>query len=214
MAKLIPDADGLFDVQQDVIEKRIEDLIKSDRRLGDASLLVYSNGKYKQRKNKSLPGGADAILQVNDFNGRAGECAVMSELLFRGYNVNRMMVDGGIDLVAFKDGVYYFYQVKTVGIKDGCIQASIPIDNFDKNKGYASQMRYVIVGRYIGKDGSMLNHYFIFSHDDVEKEMFDRNIKKGTTYISIKIKFHERTGDPILYDGDSERSASWYKNHF
>lgn len=214
MAKIDLTSNSLFGMQQDVIEQKIENLIKSDRKLGDASLLVYTKGKYKQRKAKSLPGGADAMLQVNDFNGRGGECAVMSELLFRGYNVNRMMVDGGIDLVAFKDGIYYFYQVKTVGVKDGCIQASIPIESFDKNKGYSSQMRYVIVGRYTNREGSMFNHYFIFSQDDIEKEMFDRNIKKGSTYISIKIKFHERTGDPILYDGDSERSASWYKNHF
>lgn len=212
--QLIPDSAELFDGRQEIIEREIDELIRADKKLGDASTLVYSKGKYKQRKNKTLPGGADALLQANDFTGRGGECAVMSELLFRGYNVNRMMVDGGIDLVAFKDASYYFYQVKTVGVKDGFIQASIPIESFEKNAAYASQMRYVIVGRYRGKDDNLFNHYFVFGQEDINKEMFDKVIKKGSTYISIKIKFHERTGEPILYDGDNERSASWYRNRF
>mgnify|MGYP000848714007 CR=1 FL=1 len=214
VSQLLPDNNDLFDERRVQIEADVERLIKADKKLGDASLLTVNKGKYKQRKTKSLPGGADALLQSNDFTGRAGECAVMSELLFRGYNVNRMMVDGGIDLVAFKDSSYFFYQVKTVGVKDGCIQASIPIDNFEKNRGYAPQMRYAIVGRYFNKDGVQLNHYFVFGQDDIEKEMFDKTIKRGSTYISIKIRFHERTGDPILYDGENEHSASWYRNHF
>lgn len=212
--QLYPQAMDLFDTSTSDVEQQVEALIKADKKLGDASVLTYSKGKYKQRKSKAQPGGADAILQANDFTGRAGECAVMSELLFRGYNVNRMMVDGGIDLVAFKDGFYYFYQVKTVGMKDGCLQASIPIDNYAKNKGYASQMRYVIVGRYNDKDGKMLNHFFVFSQDDIEKEIFDKCIKMGSAYISVKIRFHELTGDPMLYDGDKETSCKWYYNRF
>ena len=214
IASLVPESESLFNDQSDVIEKSVEELIKADRKLGDKSLLTYSKGKYKQRKNKNLPGGADPNLQSNDFVGRAGECAVMSELLYRGYNVNSMMVDGGVDLVAFKDTFYYFYQVKTVGMKDGCIQASIPIESFEKNRIYASQMRYVIVGRYLDKEGNPANHFFVFSQEDIEKEMFDKTIKRGLANISIKIRFHERSGEPMLYDGDNERGASWYKNRF
>lgn len=214
VASIIPDSDILFNDQQVEIERCVENLIKNDKKLGDASLLTYNKGKYKLRKNKNLPGGADANLQSNDFIGRAGECAVMSELLYRGYNVNSMMVDGGVDLVAFKDTFYFFYQVKTVGVKDGCIQASIPIESFDKNKIYASQMRYVVVGRYMDKDGFPANHFFVFGQEDIEKEMFDKTIKKGIANISIKIRFHERSGEPVLYDGDTTRSASWYRNRF
>lgn len=215
VAARLSDQDGplLFDERQAEIERRVDELIKADKKEGDASILIYSNGKYKQRRNKALPGGADVVLQSKDFTGKAGECAVMSELLFRGYNVNRMMVDGGVDLVAFHDGAYYFYQVKTVSLTNGIILASIPIDNFDKNKGYASQMRYVIVARYKDSENTDKNHFFVFNHDDLEREMHDHCIKRGTQYISIKIRFHERTGKPILYD-EKERDAEWFFNKF
>lgn len=210
---LIGSQNGLFD-ESSTIEKQVEEIIRQDQRLKDNSLLTYSKGKYKQRPSKSLPGGADVELQSKDFTGRAGECAVMSELLFRGYNVNRMMVDGGIDLVAFKDGAYYFYQVKTVSVANGIIQAQISLDNYEKNKGYSSQMRYVIVARYRSKNGTELNHYFVFTQQDIDKEIFDKSIKRGEMYISIKIKFSELTGEPVLYDANTERRASWYYNHF
>ena len=211
--RVCPDVNSLFEYQREEIEGQIESVIRADKKLGDASLLVYSKGKYKQRRTKMLPGGADVVLQSNDFTGRAGECAVMSELLFRGYNVNRMMVDGGVDLVSFKDGAYFFYQVKTVSLKNGTIQASIPIDNYDKNRGYASQMRYVIVARYKGSNGSMMNHIFVFSQNDIDREMHDRCMKRGSERISIKIKFHELTGLPVLYD-EREHDADWYYYRF
>lgn len=210
---LLGSQNGLFDDQKN-LEKRVEEVIKSDQKLDENSVLIYSKGKYKQRPSKSLPGGADVELQSKDFTGRAGECAVMSELLFRGYNVNRMMVDGGIDLVAFRNGAYYFYQVKTVSVINGIIQAQIPIDNYEKNKGYASQMRYVIVARYRSKNGTEFNHYFVFTQQDIDKEIFDKCVKKGEMYISIKIRFNELSGEPLLYDGNNERRASWYYNRF
>lgn len=108
-ALLRSDEDSLFDEFGEIIDHQVEDLIKYDRKKGEESLLKYNKGRYKRRPKANKPGGADPILQAKDFTGKAGECAVMSELLFRGFNVNRMMVDGGIDLVAFKEGNYFFY---------------------------------------------------------------------------------------------------------
>lgn len=213
VSALLPKDCDLFDNRQGEIERQVDDLLRRDRKAGESSVLIYTKGKYKQRPSKALPGGADVNLQSRDFSGRAGECAVMSELLFRGYNVNRMLVDGGIDLVAFKDGSYFFYQVKTVSVVNGVIQAQISLDNYEKNKGYASQMRYVIVARYLSKDGREQNHFFVFTQYDIDKEIFDKSIKRGEAYISIKIKFHELTGEPILYDGLNEHRAAWYYNN-
>lgn len=53
----------------------------------------------------------------NLFLGKAGEYAVMSELLFWGYNVSLMAVDQGIDLVTSKNGRYHHIQVKTAKAK-------------------------------------------------------------------------------------------------
>jgi hypothetical protein len=47
------------------------------------------------------------------FIGRAGEYAVMAELLFWGYNVSMMAVDSGVDIVAEKSNCYFNVQVKT-----------------------------------------------------------------------------------------------------
>lgn len=213
LALMVDDSEILFSDKQQTIENQIEEILRQDRKEGDASRLLYYKGKYRQRPTKVKPGGVDVLLQSKDFTGKAGECAVMSELLFRGYNVNRMMVDGGIDLVGFYEGYYYFYQVKTVGLNTGVINASIPIDNFDKNRGYSSQMRYVVVARYKDLDGLEKNHFFVFSQDDIDREIHNHCIKRGTQYISIKIKFHERTGKPLLYD-EKESDADWYFNKF
>lgn len=45
--------------------------------------------------------------------GKGGEMAVMSELLFRGFNANMLTVDYGADIVAFKDGKTRLIEVKT-----------------------------------------------------------------------------------------------------
>lgn len=52
----------------------------------------------------------------SQFTGKAGEYAVMSELLFYGFNVSAMTVDDGIDLVASKDESYFHIQVKTANV--------------------------------------------------------------------------------------------------
>ncbi len=206
------DDHNLFDNLELEVEKQVKSLIAADKKLGDESMLVYTKGKYRQRRNKRV---VDCYtLQANDFTGRAGECAVMSELLYREYNVNHMLVDGGIDLVAFKDSSYYFIQVKTVGIINGTIRANIPLINYEKNKVYSTQMRYFIVCRCIDKDGSQKNLFFMFTQGEIEKMMHNRSIKRGEANIVIKIKFHPKTGEPILYDENTEEKAGYHFNRF
>lgn len=53
------------------------------------------------------------------FTGKAGEYAVMSELLFWEFNASVMAVDDGIDLVASKNNKYFHVQVKTAAEQDG-----------------------------------------------------------------------------------------------
>lgn len=49
----------------------------------------------------------------NLFLGKAGEYAVMAELLYRGYNASLMSVDEGVDIVASRNNEYFHIQVKT-----------------------------------------------------------------------------------------------------
>lgn len=196
------------------IDKAVETIIKADKKREGESMLIYSKHKYKQRPRKSQPGGADVFLQQNDFIGRAGECAVMSELLFRGYNVNHMLVDGGIDLVAFKDSTYYYIQVKTVTVKNGTVQASIPLINYERNAVYSAQMRYFIVARYMNADGVQCNHFFMFTHAEIDKLLFDKSVKRGENNVVIKIRFNSQSGKPVLYNESVEDKASWHYNNF
>ncbi|MBI2355705.1 MAG: hypothetical protein HYV13_00680 [Candidatus Doudnabacteria bacterium] len=50
---------------------------------------------------------------INIFTGKGGEAAVMSELLFRGFNANILPVDYGVDIAAIKEARTYLIQVKT-----------------------------------------------------------------------------------------------------
>lgn len=186
----------------------IDKILRDDKKLGNESLLIYSKGYYSKRKRKNAPEGVP--LQISEYTGRGGECAVMSELLFHNYNVNRMMIDDGVDLVAVKDNIYYYIQVKTVGMKDGKINAQINIENFDKFIG--NQMRYIIVARC--KDGeNVKNIFFTFTQQEISKGIYDRCVKRGERSVSIKIKFHEMTREPFLYD-EKETSAKWNMNRF
>ncbi|MBD5219511.1 MAG: hypothetical protein HDS72_04610 [Bacteroidales bacterium] len=190
------------------VDEAVDRVLREDKKLGDESWLTYSKGYYSKRKKKSAP--AEVPMQISEYTGRGGECAVMSELLFHNYNVNRMMIDEGVDLVAVKDNIYYYIQVKTVTMKDGKINAQINIENFDKFIG--NQMRYVVVARCKDKDGQK-NIFFTFTQQEISKGIYDRCVKRGERTVSIKIKFHERTGEPILYD-EKETSAKWNMNRF
>lgn len=105
--------------ERERIENEVTRVIGMDKKRGDESDLQYSSGKYYKRKKKALP--SDGNFLNSTYTGTAGECAVISELLFNGYNANRMMIDDGVDIIAVKDNVYYYVQVKTTSIKDGRI---------------------------------------------------------------------------------------------
>lgn len=47
------------------------------------------------------------------FNGRAGEYSVVSELLFQGFDASVANVDDGTDVFAIREGRCFFFQVKT-----------------------------------------------------------------------------------------------------
>lgn len=196
------------------VEKEISDavdrLLKEDRKEERNSFLVYSNGKYKKRKNVKPPVDGEEETVNSVYTGTAGECAVMSELLFRGYNANRMMVDDGVDIVAAKDNIYYYIQVKTTTIRNGRIYARINRDSF--NRYNKQQCRYIIVARYREK-GADHNMFFVFNSADIEQAAYGRYINQGEEVYTIKIRFNERTGEPILYD-DREKEISWNLNRF
>lgn len=200
-----------FDDKTDMqdIEKNIEAIIKEEMKKEKESRLKYSNGKYYKRPAKTAP--VDPTKKPEPvYIGTAGETAVMSELMFNGYNVNRMMIDDGVDIIAAKDNIYLYIQVKTTFVEDGRIYCQISDTSYDRY--IQSQMRYVIVARYNDK-GVDRNMFFVFNNQDIEKGIHDRYIKRGQNCISIKIKFHSLTNEPYLYD-EKESGISYHLNNF
>lgn len=147
------------------------------------------------------------------FVGKAGECAVMSELLFRGYNANLMIVDDGVDIVASKNNLFFFIQVKTTTLKDkGRIYASIKRERFEAFTH--TQIRYVIVAR-CNISGLDTNLYFVFNNQNIDEFIFDKLVNRNESMISIKIRIDEDKGNkPILYHDNKEKDITFYMNKF
>lgn len=198
-----------------IVDKQVDDLLRADKKLDKSSYLIYNKGKYKKRNNRRpfLDTDVPEENPINtDYTGRAGECAVMSELLFRGYNANHMMVDDGVDVIATKDNTYYYVQVKTASVRKGRIYCKIGLGSFDRYIN--TQIRYIIVARYKDKStGVDHNLFFKFTPDDIERFVYEKCILKGENGYNIKIKFNELNNDPILYD-EKERGISWNMNKF
>lgn len=199
---------SLFDEDTADIERQIEQLLREDRKREEESYLRYQKGKYKKRPNKTAP--KDPTKPTTVYTGTAGETAVISELMFNGYNANRMMIDEGIDIVATKNNIYYYIQVKTTYVEKGRIYCQIPIDRYDIH--IQNNLKYIIVARY-NDNGTDRNMFFVFSQQKIDEGIYGRYIKKGENNISIKIKFHAQSGKPYLYD-EKESDISFNLNNF
>ncbi len=214
---------GLFDGTEDGnitfsdtdIANRIDAILKADKADTDP-YLSYTSPYYKRKSNTS-PGMKPPIGNPDsNYMGKAGECAVMGELLFRGYNVNNMMVDEGVDLVASKDNVFFYIQVKTKSISEkNRFYFQIKRERFDAFIG--TQMRYILVARCASKEGYDRNIFFKFNNDDIERLRFNNVIPKpseGSAVLSLKIEFDERTGKAFAYDGKYREDVTYSMNNF
>lgn len=200
----------------DNIDKAIEKCVREDLRRGNESLLIKTKeGKYKKRPAAAPPKETQSIDKL--FEGAAGETAVISELLFREFNANRMMVDKGIDVVATKDNVYRYIQVKTSNVKsDGRIYWQIKQERFDAH--VVNQLRYILVARYEERfkyknEPIVRNMFFVLSSNDIDRGKKEGWINDGAEFLSIKVRFDTQTGAPWFYN-DKECNATYYLNNF
>lgn len=98
----------------------------------------------------------------NTYLGKGGEFAVISELLFWGYNASTMTVDDGIDIVASKKNLFFHIQVKTsTKQQSGKFTFTISKKSFER---YNNQNVYYI---FVLRDTNS-NIFFVFpsSHLD------------------------------------------------
>ena len=169
----------------------------------------FKRGIYELKPVKKVQTPALAILppQINtQYVGKAGEMAVFSELLFYGYNASIMSVDDGIDLVATKDGRFFFIQVKTaISNNDKIPNFSIKKDSFvryDKSETF-----YILVVRNFDKKGHS-NLFFVIPNHTIRKMIYDGIIKDSDSY-SIRI-----TQENGVWIANGRENVTHYLNNF
>lgn len=219
------------DDNKETITKRVQTILSQDvRKKGTNVFVKVKNSKtgkerrgyYKLKPTRPtgpvvnpIPAQESAIMPSNPDNlfvGKAGECAVMSELLFKGYNVNTLLVDDGVDVVASKNNVFFLVQVKTCTMSDQHkIYATIKQNRFDAYLGF--QIRYIIVARCRISDVDT-NIYFTFDNKDLQMFIANGCLLESNSGISVKIKYDKETRTPILYHNNKEQNISFYMNRF
>lgn len=200
-------------ITEEEVRKRIDEVLKEDRN-SPMPYLNYSNQYYKKIKKKSGPVSPSDMIDSN-YMGKGGECVVMGELLFHGYNVNNMMVDEGIDLVASKNNVFFYIQVKTKNVEQqNRFYFQIKQDRFDTFVG--TQIRYILVARCLFKNEER-NIFFTFTNNDIQRFIYKGLIPQpaeNSKNLSIKIEFDQRTGKAYIYDSKNKEDVSFNMNNF
>lgn len=105
------------------------------------------------------------------YTGQAGEHAVLSELLFRGYNASLMTVDTGVDILAIKNNEVFNIQVKTGNISraHNAFFFNLRIASFERNN--AGRTFYIFVLRERNK-----LDYLILPLHEIEKSTLNKNL--------------------------------------
>jgi len=177
---------SLFAVNDKKVE--IEEEAKSDRVIDELEI----------EEEKEVEGG---------YIGKAGEHAVLSELLFRGYNAALMSVDVGVDIMASKNNETFNIQVKTRNIskKYDAFHFNLRIISFERHN--AGRTFYIFILRENGK-----LDYVILPLHEIEKsieEEFIHVVGNGKLYrITIKKR------DGKIYLGRKENDVSYYLNRW
>ena len=143
---------------------------------------VYRLTRPKKIKQAPIPQPQIQPVEAIDssdknYIGSAGEMAVCSELLFREYNVSRMSVDDGVDVVAIKNGKTFYNQVKTTQVVTNNFSATIRTKSFDRYK--ANDCYYIIVAR------AKKNMFLVFTADDIKRMIRNGDITQGVNQISM-----------------------------
>jgi hypothetical protein len=141
------------------------------------------------------------------FTGKAGEYAVMSELLFYGFNASAMTVDDGIDLVASKADLYFHIQVKTSNMSlQNKYQFKVTKRAFGSKD--AASTFYVLVMR-VNEDTRNICEYLVLPSSEIRRLVDKTVIRDGET---MSISIERERGNRFLLN--SVEDVSWALNRF
>jgi hypothetical protein len=163
----------------------------------------FKNGTYRMKTQKPMNFASEAPQVTSQFTGAAGEYAVLSELLFRGFNSSKMTVDDGIDVVASKDEKYFHIQVKTANERSGAFGATIKTASFR----HSSNVFYIVVLR-ANSGVRYVNDYIILQSGDIKRMILEGKLKEGAT-INLRLA---PEGNRLLLNGSVDVSV--YRNNW
>lgn len=202
------------------LAKRVSAALAADvRRRGSESLFAKPKNKvgglrkglYRLKVGRRTVSRAFKVPEqpkvTSQFTGKAGEFAVMSELLFFGFNASVMTVDDGIDVVASKGDSYFHIQVKTSNASaQGKFQFRVTKKAFGSKD--AASTFYVLVLRVSDSSGNSCEYVVLPSSE--LRRLVDRAVVRDGEALSISIE-RER-GSRILLNGVED--VSWALNRF
>lgn len=169
-------------------ERKVKRPIEPDKKIKIGDLFGSDTTKNKPSELSSHLVSSNLFENLSTGQiGKGGEFAVVSELLFRGFNANIMTVDDGVDICATKekDGKFFLIQVKTTSCNDDTFLVNIDKNSYSRYN--VSNMYYIVVVRFI-KEGLPQNQYLIFNSFDIERLVTIGFAGDSQKYYSMKFK--------------------------
>ena len=191
-------------IPQDMLPKKVSAVLSADARkkAPKASFSKVKNkagghkrGIYKLKKKpvvKPVPTISPHVS--SQYTGKAGETAVISELLFYGFNASAMAVDDGIDVIAGKNNKYFHIQVKTSNpAENGSFGFTIKRSSFTAKDSFQTFYIFVIREK---DDYRYYNDYLILPSSQI-RQLIEVGIIKDGQSLSIRIQ-KDKVGRYIL----------------
>ena len=139
------------------------------------------------------------------YTGKAGEYAVLSELLFNEFNASLMSVDEGIDIIASKKKKFFYIQVKTANNRNGAFNATVAKTQF--YKFINDNPFYIFVLRY-SCDDKIRSGFIVLRSSDLEK-FIETKIVNNKEVLNFSFSI---SGQKILLN--SKENVSFNFNNF
>ena len=204
IAQMVVDRFPNIQIKSDKLPVKISSVFSSDaRKKGTKSSFSkvknksggFRRGVYRlKRKPVVKPTPTLPPNITSQYTGKAGETAVISELLFYGFNASAMAVDDGIDIIAGKNNKYFHIQVKTSNSSDsGVFGFSIKKSSFVAKDSFQTFYIFVLrehdVYRYY-------NDYLILPSSQI-RQLLEVGIIKDGPNFSVRIQ-KDKKGRYIL----------------
>lgn len=192
---------GFYALRPEKKEKPIiiPDKPRENKSKSDGQLSLFNSTSKAVAQSSSI----DPFMGINTtYQGKGGEYAVASELLFRGFNTNMMTVDDGIDIIASKDQKFYFIQVKTRAWNNDSLSVQFDVNSYSRYSN--SVVFYIIVIRY-QENHKYVNQYIVLPTSIIDKCIYDGTIGFGNKYYYITIK---QQGKELFICGKENRTEN------